>query len=335
MSRRDAEVALRAAGALGRRRVVATERLATHDRVVGAVLDDGTELVVKRDDGRRPGSRSAAAWARTMRAHEESASALARRAPRVVGVDGSRRVAVWERCRARPFADVLAGGAAARHVSARLGADLAELHAAGTVRSRRAPLARPPSIHVFEPPTFDVLADAPGRDYARFYAHGQEVTAELRALCAGWRTTAFVHGDLKCDNVLLGDDGSAVLVDWELAGLGDPMWDVGTVLGHYVHAWLSRVVPREGETLSTWLATTDPPFDAVRASAAALWSGYGRVTPDDACRAAGYAAVFLLDRGFASLWARGRLAAGTWLGVELAKSMLRDPRAGAGLLGAP
>ena len=36
-----------------------------------------------------------------------------------------------------------------------------------------------------------------------------------------------VHGDFQVANVLLGNDGNDVLVDWELAHIGDPREDLG------------------------------------------------------------------------------------------------------------
>jgi aminoglycoside phosphotransferase (APT) family kinase protein len=42
---------------------------------------------------------------------------------------------------------------------------------------------------------------------------------------------AIVHGDYRLDNVILGDDDRiAAVVDWEMATLGDPLTDIGTLL---------------------------------------------------------------------------------------------------------
>jgi len=48
-----------------------------------------------------------------------------------------------------------------------------------------------------------------------------------------WTPSSLVHGDLRWANVLMDEDAENVklwLVDWELACLGDPAWDVGSIL---------------------------------------------------------------------------------------------------------
>ena len=58
------------------------------------------------------------------------------------------------------------------------------------------------------------------------------VIAGLRAARARWSRLCLVHGDLKHDNVLVcgaGGDRLVVLVDWEMARLGDPAWDLAAL----------------------------------------------------------------------------------------------------------
>jgi len=45
---------------------------------------------------------------------------------------------------------------------------------------------------------------------------------------------AILHNDYKLDNTMVGDDGSLVAVfDWDMATLGDPLVDVGTLLAYW------------------------------------------------------------------------------------------------------
>ena len=49
---------------------------------------------------------------------------------------------------------------------------------------------------------------------------------------------ALIHNDFKYDNLVLAEDNwtriTAVL-DWEMATVGDPLMDLGTSLGYWIH----------------------------------------------------------------------------------------------------
>jgi aminoglycoside phosphotransferase (APT) family kinase protein len=78
---------------------------------------------------------------------------------------------------------------------------------------------------------------------------------EFRRAQAEWKVVCLVHGDIRWSNLLLAEsDGNLAvkLVDWELACVGDPAWDLGGLLAETVTAEaLSRPVPASAETLST------------------------------------------------------------------------------------
>jgi Ser/Thr protein kinase RdoA (MazF antagonist) len=53
----------------------------------------------------------------------------------------------------------------------------------------------------------------------------------LSYLQQSWRRSALLHGDLRWSNILLDPAVDRLyLVDWELAGAGDPAWDIGAVI---------------------------------------------------------------------------------------------------------
>ncbi len=43
----------------------------------------------------------------------------------------------------------------------------------------------------------------------------------------------FIHGDLTKDNLLLGEHGQLVILDWELADIRDVRWDLATICEEY------------------------------------------------------------------------------------------------------
>ncbi|MEA2690079.1 MAG: Phosphotransferase enzyme family [Candidatus Eremiobacteraeota bacterium] len=71
--------------------------------------------------------------------------------------------------------------------------------------------------------------------------------AELAAACAQERRalvpTAFLHGDVRWENVIVAGDDEAVLIDWEDAGRGAPAWDVGCLFASFAsYAIRARVL---------------------------------------------------------------------------------------------
>ncbi|WP_343624325.1 phosphotransferase family protein [Flavobacterium lindanitolerans] len=63
----------------------------------------------------------------------------------------------------------------------------------------------------------------------------------LSQLGATWQYTHLIHGDIKWINFLAIENENGIsqrLIDWELADIGDPMWDVAGLLQSYVATWL-------------------------------------------------------------------------------------------------
>jgi hypothetical protein len=77
-----------------------------------------------------------------------------------------------------------------------------------------------------------------------------------------WRDVHLIHGDAKAPNVLVLPDRSIRVIDWEIAAVGDGLWDIAG----FVH---SLLVPKYGEVVELELAQQQaaPLLDA-------LWNGY-------------------------------------------------------------
>ena len=59
-----------------------------------------------------------------------------------------------------------------------------------------------------------------------------EATKSLDSFVRSWRPTGIAHNDFYDDQMLVLRDGRIALVDFEEAGPGDPMLDVGNFLAH-------------------------------------------------------------------------------------------------------
>lgn len=74
-----------------------------------------------------------------------------------------------------------------------------------------------------------------------------ELGEQVDALARNWRPSAFIHGDVKASNCLVTADATGSedvhirLIDWELADMGDPLWDAASAIASYLIVWLRSV----------------------------------------------------------------------------------------------
>jgi Ser/Thr protein kinase RdoA (MazF antagonist) len=181
------------------------------------------------------------------------------------------------------WADEMEGGAPGAlwaDLVARLAGPLAALHRA--TRDLAAPGATPPDPLTGPEPWGLRLAsgDAPPEIWATpqlapalmRIVHDPALAEGLREARAGWRRLCLIHADLKHDNILLvdGEDSPRVaVVDWEMARLGDPAWDLAalaarlpmTALGE--DPWGAQTVERTAALISVHAAASRLPGPAL------------------------------------------------------------------------
>ena len=93
--------------------------------------------------------------------------------------------------------------------------------------------------------------------------------------------TCVIHGDVKADNILISSDTASppvTLVDWELAQVGDPAWDVGATLRDLLVFWLLRLPLDRNTSFETLLARAELSLGSVQGAARAFWRCYLQVT---------------------------------------------------------
>jgi hypothetical protein len=97
------------------------------------------------------------------------------------------------------------------------------------------------------------------------YPGGPEALARAREV---WRDVHLIHGDAKAGNVLVREDGTVRIIDWEIAAIGDGLWDIAGI----VH---SMLIPQYQlvEDLEAAERRARPLLDA-------LWDGYVANLPE-------------------------------------------------------
>jgi hypothetical protein len=179
---------------------------------------------------------------------------------------------------------------------------------------------------------------------------GQEEFGHLLDdLREGWTNDAFVHGDVKADNVIaFAPKGSKrktrlALVDWEMAGPGDACWDVGSVFGEYLATWLLSM-PITGEAPpDRFVELARYPLEAIQPAARAFWNAYvGRMGFDATSsrrrltRSVRYGAARLLQTCYESSQTTAHLLGTTRCMLQLSVNILQRPlEATVHLLGIP
>jgi Phosphotransferase enzyme family len=176
-----------------------------------------------------------------------------------------------------------------------------------------------------------------------------ELCRLLDELRAGWKNEALIHRDVKWENYIVPARPSSrrnaglKIVDWELADVGDPWWDVGSVFGSYLSFWLLSI-PITGEAPpERFMELARYPLEKMHPAICAFWQSYTRHRNLDAdwatqylLRAVKYGAARLLQTGFeysqGSLHLQGNILCLVQLSMNI---MLRPHEAAVHLLGIP
>jgi thiamine kinase-like enzyme len=159
----------------------------------------------------------------------------------------------------------------------------------------------------------------------------------LDRLRAGWRRDVLIHGDMKFDNVVArgaqSHEPTMHVVDWELADIGDPAWDVASILQAYLTWWIGSLprVPTDQPD-----GAAQYPLETIQPAIRAFWDSYvssRRLGARDAGaeleRAVSYAGARMLQTVYESMaWASSLTQHAVWE-VQACINILNEPRAAA------
>ena len=159
--------------------------------------------------------------------------------------------------------------------------------------------------------------------------------ALIDALAKEWRPSCLIHFDVKGDNILLSAKRgarSSWLIDWELAALGDPAWDVGSMFADYLGVWLWSI-PITGEhPPAHYLSLARFPLTRLQPALRAFWRSYrlvrgltSRVATAFLLSATRYCAVRLVQRVHEQTREATELLANTICQLQLSWNILREP----------
>lgn len=209
----------------------------------------------------------------------------------------------------------------------------------------------PPGILSIHRPELEVLRDISGANVQviKIIQRYPEFTELLDELRDEWRSEALIHFDFKWDNCLVtsrtpsGRKTRLKIVDWELAGIGDPIWDVASVLNAYLSFWILSI-PITGETPpDRFFELARFPLEGMQPAIRSFWNCYvDRMSFDkheadvQLIRAVRYAAARLVQTTFEQMHTATELIGSVVCSLQLSLNILRRPKeASTHLLGIP
>jgi aminoglycoside phosphotransferase (APT) family kinase protein len=289
--------------------------------------------------------------------------------PRSYGYDSERHVLVVELLQdGRDLGEYhAAAGRFPRRLATELGNALGKLH-----RATRLPTGTAGSVPASDPggspphwvlrvhrPHLALYRDisAPNIELVRIIQQSAPFCRLLDELRRGWQTEALIHNDVKWTNcVVFAPAGSQrvtrlKLVDWELAQLGDPAWDVGSVFSSYLSAWLASIPITGHDPPDRFPELARHPLERMQPAMRAFWVAYCRRTGADPAdpaapaapassamllRATRYAAARLVQTAYEHLQAAPQLTGYVICSLQLGLNVLQRPHeAAAHLFGIP
>jgi aminoglycoside phosphotransferase (APT) family kinase protein len=188
---------------------------------------------------------------------------------------------------------------------------------------------------------------AAGFELLRLAQGSQALCEALDDLRASWRAESVIHGDPRWGNwIALPERRSrrrarVLMVDWELAGPGDPCLDVGAFFAEYLASWVDSIPIVDSRHPGGMLRYAARPLDRMQPAIGEFWAAYRMTSGEHAqehalSRAVRFAAARLLQAAVEETDTDPELRAHTVCTVQLGVNILERPgEAAARLLGLP
>lgn len=189
------------------------------------------------------------------------------------------------------------------------------------------------SIHLQQPGWFQSLSAANSQLLGIVKKYDQFATA-LDKLRGQWNFSSLIHGDIKWDNCLIqpGTQNSGPVlkvIDWELADLGDALWDAGAILQSYISYWILSMPTWPGASAEELIAKAPHQLETFQAAIAAFWSRYKEVAgiPKEARKEAlnrsiGYGAARMIQTAYEALAMASQVNANTLYLLQVSMNIL-------------
>jgi hypothetical protein len=176
----------------------------------------------------------------------------------------------------------------------------------------------------------------------RLVQQNPEFSQFLEDLITSYNKECLIHSDIRLENFIViphqvpydkKGDAKLKLVDWELAHIGDPAWDVGSVFSSYLSSWLFSIPITDETTPDRFMAFAIHPLQKLQPAILSFWSSYScimKIQPVAATpwllRAVRYAAARLVQTAFEFSQTRTQLTGHAICLLQVSLNMMRHPK---------
>ncbi|HEU4807418.1 MAG TPA: phosphotransferase, partial [Homoserinimonas sp.] len=184
----------------------------------------------------------------------------------------------------------LARGGFSRRYASEVGRALASLHSIPLTSGDRLPdgpeaHGTPPWILSLDAVPLRILRELSlaNHEHIRMIQASAGVAGLLHRAASSWDPTALCHNDVRWDNCVIAPAPGSLrarrlsIVDWELASVGDPCWDVGCFFAEYIAYWASSLAPAGGlEIEPDVVGVPSVPIALMQPAISSFWGSYVR-----------------------------------------------------------
>ena len=179
----------------------------------------------------------------------------------------------------------------------------------------------------------------------RIVQQSTEFCQLLDELRSSWRADRLIHHDIRWDNWIIFAHTSSrrkvklKLVDWELAALGDPCWDIGSVFSDYLSYWLSSIPITGEEPPDRFLELSRYPLERMQPALRSFWASYVQQMDLNASladqwllKAVRYGAVRLVQTALEQMQMSNQITGNVICNLQLSLNIMMRPHEAAVLL---
>jgi hypothetical protein len=171
------------------------------------------------------------------------------------------------------------------------------------------------------------------------------LSGALDNMRSAWTGKTLIHSDMKWENCLVYPRSAAApdlklkVIDWEMADLGDPLWDVGSIFQSYITAWVLSVQPDAHAIEQDSKVSAILPLEQMQPALREFWNCYAKITSlsgkdakEGLSRAVCYAGARIVQTAFEHNVSASTLHPNLVLALQAAMNMLEKPIAAADAL---